>query len=160
VYGADREFIESFEGPGFGIVTRFVALYRLRAIGNLLTTTENRLADDREWRIADSGQAEVSWASERVTVMRAEIVGNRQRRLVWSFYIVDGRITAGLIETKLLQARAVLLRRTPLAALIAVSASMDDPGKPAAALLARFLEANQPFSQYLDMLGRDNDSAG
>ena len=156
VHGADREFHESFEEPGSGIILRFVALYRLRAIGNLLTTTENRLVDDREWRVAERGQAEVSWGSEKVRVTRAEIVGGRQRRLVWSFYVVDGTITAGLIETKLMQARAVLLRRAPLAALVAISASMDDPGDPAAAQLARFLAASQPFPQYLKMLGREN----
>jgi exosortase A len=149
VHGADREFHESFEEPGSGIIFRFVALYRLRAIGNLLTTTENRLADDREWRVAEIGPAEVSWDSEKVRVTRAEILAGRQRRLVWSFYVVDGRITAGLIETKLLQARAVLLRRAPLAALVAISASMDDPGDPAAAQLARFLAASEPFPQYL-----------
>jgi exosortase A len=159
VHGADREFHESFEEPGSGIIFRFVALYRLRAIGNLLTTAENRLADDRGWRIAERGQAEVSWGSEKVRVTRAEILAGRQRRLVWSFYVVDGRITAGLIETKLLQARAVLLRRAPLAALVAISASMDDPGGPAAAQLARFMAASQPFPQYLDMLGRENKLA-
>src|ERR1700724_200469 len=59
VRGADREFLEGFEEPGSGIILRFVGLYRLRAIGNPLTTTENRLADDVEWRIAERDQAEV-----------------------------------------------------------------------------------------------------
>ena len=90
---------------------------------------------------------------------RAEIVSGRHRRLVWSFYVVDGKIAAGLIETKLLQARAVLLRRASLAALVAVSASMDDPGDPAAAQLARLLGASQPFPQYLDMLERETKTA-
>ena len=159
VRGADREFLESFEEPGSGIILRFVGLYRLRAIGNPLTTTENRLADDVEWRIAERDQAEVSWAGERVRVTRAEIVNGRHRRLVWSFYVVDGKIAAGLIETKLLQARAVLLRRASLAALVAVSASMDDPGDPAAAQLTRFLTASQPFPQYLTMLERETKTA-
>jgi EpsI family protein len=92
-------------------------------------------------------------------VTRAEIVSGRHRRLVWSFYVVDGKITAGLIETKLLQARAVLLRRASLAALVAVSASMDDPRDPAEAQLARFLAASQPFPQYLDMLEQETSTA-
>jgi hypothetical protein len=62
VRGADREFLESFEEPGSGTILRFVGLYRLRAIGSPLTTTENRLADDIEWRIAERDQAQVSWA--------------------------------------------------------------------------------------------------
>jgi exosortase A len=159
VGGADLEFLESFEEPGSGIILRFVGLYRLRAIGNLLTNSENRLADDIEWRIAERHQAEVSWGGERARVTRAELVNGRHRRLVWSFYVVDGKIAAGLIETKLLQARAVLLRRASLAALVAVSASMDDLQHPAATQLARFLAASQPFPQYLDMLERETKTA-
>jgi exosortase A len=152
VRGADREFLESFEEPGSGIILRFVGLYRLRAIGNLLTTTENRLADDTEWRIAERDQAEVSWGGEKTRVTRAEIVNGRHRRLVWSFYVVDGKIAAGLIETKLLQARAVLLRRASLAALVAVSASMDDPNDPAEGQLTRFLAASRNLPEYVSTL--------
>jgi hypothetical protein len=53
-----------------------------------------------------------------------------------------------------LQARAVLLRRAPVAAFVAVSASMDDPDNRAAGQLARFLRATQPLPQYLDALPR------
>jgi exosortase A len=154
VSGADREFLEEVQEPGSGIVIRYVALYRLRAIGNMLTTTENRLVDDRRWRIAEYGRAPISLGGERKAVTSAEIVNGQRRRLVWSFYVVDGRITTGLMETKLLQARAVLLQRQPVAALVAISASMDDPNDPAERQLTRFLAASQPFPQYLESLPR------
>jgi Protein of unknown function (DUF3485) len=64
---------------------------------------------------------------------------------VWSFYVVDPRIAAGLFETKLLRARAVLLEREPVAAFVAISASMDDPKNPAERQLARFLAASHSF---------------
>jgi EpsI family protein len=152
VHGADREFLEEFEQPGSGIVVRYVALYRLRALGNMLTTTENRLADDSEWRIAERGEAVFSLGGEKTAVTSAEIVSGPHRRLVWSFYIVDGRITARLFEAKLLQARTVLLQRARVAALVAVSASMDDPGNPAEEQLIRFLAASQSLPQYVDSL--------
>jgi exosortase A len=152
VHGADREFLEEFEQPGSGIVVRYVALYRLRAIGNMLTTTENRLADDSEWRIAEQGAAVFTLGGEKIAMTSVEIVSGPRRRLVWSFYIVDGRITARLFEAKLLQARAVLLRRTRVAALVAVSASMDDPGNPAEEQLTRFLAASQSLPRYVDSL--------
>ena len=152
VHGADREFLEEFEQPGSGIVVRYVALYRLRALGNMLTTTENRLADDSEWRIAERGEAVFSLGGEKTAVTSAEIVSGPHRRLVWSFYIVDGRITARLFEAKLLQFRAVLLQRARVAALVAVSASMDDPGNPAEEQLIRFLAASQSLPQYVDSL--------
>jgi EpsI family protein len=87
-----------------------------------------------------------------MTVTSAEIVSGPHRRLVWSFYVVDGRITARVLEAKLLQARAVLLRRAPVAALVAVSASMDDPGNPAEEQLTRFLAASQSLPRYVDSL--------
>ena len=152
VHGADREFLEEFEQPGSGIVVRYVALYRLRALGNMLTTTENRLADDSEWRIVERGEAVFSLGGEKTAVTSAEIVSGPHRRLVWSFYIVDGRITARLFEAKLLQARTVLLQRARVAALVAVSASMDDPGNPAEEQLIRFLAASQSLPQYVDSL--------
>jgi exosortase A len=152
VHGADREFLEEFEQPGSGIVVRYVALYRLRAIGNMLTTTENRLADDLEWRLAERGEAVLSLGGEKIAVTSAEIVSGRNRRLVWSFFIVDGKITARLFEAKLLKARAVLLQRARVAALVAVSASMDDPGNPAEEQLIRFLAASQSLPQYVGSL--------
>jgi exosortase A len=154
VHGADREFIESFEEPGSGVVIRYLGLYRLRAIGNSLTTTENRFADGSEWRIAKEGHAEMTINGREVRANSAEIIAGRHRRLVWSFYVVDGTITAEVFEAKLLQARAVVFERSPLAALVAVSASMDDPGNPAERQLGRFLEASQPFADYFEALPR------
>jgi EpsI family protein len=152
VRGADREFLETFDAPGSASIIRYIALYRLRAIGNALTTTENRIADDIEWRIAESGRAEYPLAGQKVMVRTAEIVSGRHRRLVWSFYAVDGRITDGLLNAKLLQARAVLFQRAPVAAFVAISASMDDPGIRAEGQLTRFLAATRSLSDYLDAL--------
>jgi len=125
VNGADREFLDGFEAPGSGIVTRFIALYRLRASGDALTTTGNRLVDDARWRITGYGRSAANLVGSPTMVASTEIVSGQRRRLVWSFYVVDGRIAAGLIETKLLRARAVLLDREPVAAFVAISASMD-----------------------------------
>jgi len=154
VIGADREFLEEFQEPGSGIVIRFVALYRLRATGSWLTTNENRLADDHRWRIAEYGRAELSLNGKKMAVTSAEIVGAQHRRLVWSFYVIDGRTAAGLMGTKLLQARAVLFERVPVAGFVAISASMDDPLDPAERQLTRFLTASQPFPEYFDVLPR------
>jgi exosortase A len=156
VLGADREFLQSFAEPGSGVVVRFVALYGLRAVGNELTNGENRVADDRLWRVAEHGNAELLLADEKVGVTSTQIVSGPRRRLVWSFYVVDGKIVRGLLEAKLLQARAVLLRRAPVAAFVAVSASMDDPDDRAAGQLASFLRAMQPLPQYLDTLARSD----
>jgi exosortase A len=152
VYGADREFLDGFEEPGSGVVIRYVALYRLRAGGDALTKTGNRLADDKRWHITEYGRAEAILGNKPVTVASTQIVSGQRHRLVWSFYVVDGRITAGLIETKLLRARAVLADREPVGAFVAISASMDDPRDPAEQQLERFLAASQPPTEYLAAL--------
>ncbi len=154
IQGADRQFLEGFAEPGSGVVIRYVGLYGLRAVGNTLTRSENRIADDHTWHLARRGRAELSLAGQTTTVDTAEIIDGPRRRLVWSFYFVDGRIAGGLIEAKLLQARAVLFRQADVAALVAVSASMDDPDDPADDQIRRFLAANQPLAEYLDRLSR------
>jgi exosortase A len=160
VHGADRQFLQSFKEPGSGVVVRYVALYHLRAVGNTLTNTDNRIADDHIWRVTEQGPAEVSVGGEKVEVISTQIVSGPYRRLVWSFFLVDGKMAAGLLRAKLLQARAVLLRRAPVAAFVAVSASMDDLGDRAQDQLEGFLRAAQPLTRYLDRLSRENDPAG
>jgi exosortase A len=155
-YDADRELLDGFEGPGSGVVIRYVALYRLRASGDALTKTGSRLADDKLWHITGYGRAEATFGGKPTTVASTEIVSGRAHRLVWSFYIVDGRIAAGLFETKLLRARAVLLDREPMGAFVAISASMDDPKDPAEQQLNRFLAASQPLTEYVATLPHNN----
>jgi EpsI family protein len=155
VYGADREFLDGFEEPGSGVVFRYVALYRLRGSGDALTKTGNRLADDKLWHITGYGHAEATLGGKATAVASTEIVSGQRHRLVWSFYVVDGRVAAGLLETKLLRARAVLLDREPVGAFVAISASMDDPKDPAERQLTRFLEASRPLTEYVATLPRN-----
>ena len=117
MYGADREFLDGFEEPGSGVVIRYVALYRLRASGDALTTTGNRLADDKRGTSRDMAAPKPPWAASRQRWQARKSSADSSTVSVWSFYVVDGRIAAGLLETKLLRARAVLLDREPVACL-------------------------------------------
>jgi exosortase A len=154
VRGADREYLETFEGPDSAIVTRLVALYRLRATGNRLTSSENRVADDRLWRIARQGRAQVDLAGAKVAVTRSELVRGPDRGLVWSFYVVDGRIAASLLEAKLLQLRAVLHQQQPVGAFVVVETNADHPSSNPEGNLGRFLATAQPLAQYIEALHR------
>jgi exosortase A len=149
VHGADRELLQAFAEPGYPPVVEFVALYRLRLIGNALTNSENRIADDKLWQVTRQARAEAAIAGRPGTIDVTQMVSGLQRRLTWSFYLVDGKITAGLIEAKLLQARAVLLGRASLAAFVAASADADDPSHPADAQLGRFFAARKGLIERL-----------
>jgi EpsI family protein len=158
ITGEDRQILDGFEEPGSGVVVRYLALYRLRAVGNRLTNSENRIVDDRSWQLAQRGVAEAVLHGRKVAVTSSQIVHQPYRRLVWSFYVVDGEIAAGPLRAKLLQARAALFGRASVAAFVAISASMDDPRRGAAGQITDFLSASQPFAQYLEALRRSAKS--
>ena len=152
IAGAEREWLRSFQEPGSGVVVRYVALYRLRPIGNALTRSDNRIADDTVWQLQSRTRAQIHYGDQSAMVTANRIVSGPHQRLVYSFYIVDGTIAAGTVEGKFLQAHAVLLQRAPRAAFVAVSASDDDPDFPASAQLDQFLEANRPLLDGLKAL--------
>ena len=143
VAGASRESTETYR-DGDASVTEFVALYRLPARGSPLTRTVNAVADPNAWRVAASGQTTASIGGTPVAVHTATIVQQAHYRLVWWFYVVDGRATASTIEAKLLQARAALLGGAHVGAYIAISTEVDDVA-PQNASLAPFLEALRPL---------------
>jgi exosortase A len=149
VSGADREYLETFDGPNSATVTRYSALYRLRATGSRLTRSGNRVADDSQWRIARQGRAQVDLAGKKVAVTRTEIVAGATRGLVWSFYVVDGSIAAGLLEAKLLQLRAVLHQKRPVGAFVMIETSGSDAADSAERLLTEFLAATEPAQRNI-----------
>lgn len=87
------------------------------------------------------------------------MVSGPRRRLVWSFYIVDGEITTGLFEAKLLQARAVLLHHSPIAAFVAASANSTEFGDQAVDQLRRFFEASHPTQRLLTVLSEGRSAS-
>lgn len=159
VHGADRELLQTFAEPGSPPVISFIALYRLRAIGNALTNSENRIADEKTWQVTRSARIKAPIAGRSETINTVQMASGPQRRLVWSFYIVDGEITTGLFEAKLLQARAVLLRRSPIAAFVAASASSTEFGDQASDQLQRFFEASQPTQRLLTVLSEGRSAS-
>ena len=159
VHGADRELLQTFEELGSPPVVSFIALYRLRAIGNALTNSENRIADEKIWQVTRSASVEAPIGGQPETINMVQMVSGPRRRLVWSFYIVDGEITTGLFEAKLFQARAVLLRRSPIAAFVAASASSTVSGDQAVDQLRRFFEASQPTQRLLTALSEGRNAS-
>jgi exosortase A len=143
VTGASRESTETYH-DGDGEVTEFLALYRLPARGSPLTRTVNAVADPDAWHVTATGRMTASLGHTPVAVNTAAIVQRAHHRLVWWFYVVDGRATASTLEAKLLQARAALLGGAHVGAYIAISTEGDDVA-PQNASLARFLEALGPL---------------
>ena len=129
---------------GDDTVTEFVARYRLPARGSPLTRTVNAVADPDIWRITASGRVAASFGGEPVAVNTASIVREGHTRVVWWFYVIDGRPTASTLKAKLLQARAALSGGAHVGAYVAISTEADDVA-PQDTSLARFLEALRPL---------------
>jgi EpsI family protein len=143
ITGASRESTETYR-DGDASVTEFVALYRLPARGSPLTRTVNTVADPNAWRVAATGRITASLGGTTVAVNTATLVRQARYRLVWWFYVIDGRATASTLEAKLLQARAALLGGAHVGAYIAISTEVEDPA-PDNPTLARFLKAMGPL---------------
>jgi exosortase A len=155
VRGADREYLDAFDGPDLASVTRYVALYRLRATGNRLTQGGNRAGDEDQWSIAPARRLSVDLLGRTVGVTQTVLSRGSDRRLVWSFYVVDGQIVAGALEAKLLQLRMILRRQKAVGALVMVETGIETETRDAEDILRRFLAANQPFPRYVAAVERD-----
>jgi len=149
VFDADREFLGSYESPDSGQVIAYTAFYRLRAIGSRLTASDNRIAEEHRWHVSESGSFTAPIAGRQTTVRRWVLADGRARRLAWSFFVVDGTITDRPLIARLLQAQAVLLRRAPVAAFVAVSTGMADSPFLAEARLTSFLAADRTLADYV-----------
>ncbi len=143
VTGASHESTETYR-DGDAAVTEFAALYRLPARGSPLTRTINAVADPNAWRVTATGRITASLGGTPVTVNTATIVRQAHQRVVWWFYVVDGRATASTLEAKLLAARAGLLGVAHAGAYIAISTEVDDTA-PENPTLARFFKTMGPL---------------
>ncbi len=152
VYGADRTFRDVWT-DGQATVYRFVALYVAHGRVNNLIRSENRVANGSPWRIASrSGAISLPGNAQRVDA--AEVVSGTRRRLVLSYYVVDGVATASVLGAKLYQLRDLFTSRTHISAFVAIAIDMPDQSQSPTEAAARFLEAMRRFPDDLTKLSQ------
>jgi exosortase A len=147
VVGADRQFQDSYT-DGADRVDRFVALYAPHGRSSNLIRANNRIADLDVWNIAARGHALTHIGGKQVPVTVVELVSGRRRKLVWSFYAVDGATGVGVWEVKRLQVHAYLTGNGCPGAYVA--AAVDAANRSEAAnTLDRYFAAMEPLPPYL-----------
>jgi EpsI family protein len=147
VVRADREIVESFSN-GSAQVDRFVALYLPHGRENNLIRSDNRVADMERWSIAGRGRPTVRIGGRDVRVVETELAGGGgARRLVWSFYALDGIATSTVLEAKRHEVKAYFDRSGCPSAFIAVAVDLNSAAGPEA--LERYLAAMEPLPAYL-----------
>ena len=147
VVRADKEMVESFS-DGSQQVDRFTALYVPHGRDNNLIRSDNRVADMERWSIAGRGRPMVQIGGHNVRVIETELAGGAgARRLVWSFYVLDGIVTSNVLEAKQHQVKAYFERSGCPSAFIAVA--VNQTGTAGAETLQRYLAAMKPLPPYL-----------
>jgi EpsI family protein len=144
---ADKEVVESFS-DGSQQVDRFVALYLPHGRENNLIRSDNRVADMENWSIAGRGRPTVRIGDRDVRVIETQLAGGAgARRLIWSFYALDGIATSNVLEAKQHQVKAYFERSGCPSAFIAVSVDLNSTAGPET--LRRYLAAMAPLPVYL-----------
>jgi exosortase A len=147
VVRADRKFLDSYT-DGADRVDRFIALYAPHGRTNNLIRADNRIADLDVWIIATRGRAVAHIGGKQVPVNATELVSGARRKLVWSFYAVDGATAVGVWDVKRLQVHAYLSGTACPAAFIAAAVDAADRSE-AAKTLDRYFGAMEPLPPYL-----------
>ena len=130
---------------GRATVTEIVALYPVPERGNPLTRTATQIVRPEPWRLVETGRAPVLAGGKPVTVNTAKIARDGRERLVWWFYVIDGKPTGSVLEAKLLQAATALHGERRLGALVVLSTEISEAVEPSAATLSGFVEKLAPL---------------
>ncbi|MGD9614504.1 MAG: exosortase A [Alphaproteobacteria bacterium] len=141
---AERTVIASYKN-GEATVTQVVAFYPVPERGNPLTRTAPGVVWPEPWRLVETGRVPAPVGGRTVAVNTAKIARDGRQRLVWWFYVIDGRPTGSVLEAKLLQATSALHGERRLGALVALSTEIPDAGESGAASLAAFAEKLAPL---------------
>ncbi len=129
---------------GRAMVTEIVAVYPVPERGNPLTREAAEIVRPEPWRLVEAGRNSISVGGNPVSVNMAKITRDGRQRLVWWFYVIDGKPTGSVIEAKLLQAATALHGERRLGALVVLSTEISEAIKPAEAILTGFAETLAP----------------
>ena len=151
--GSDAQFKETYSN-GEQDVYLFIAYYAYQRQGAELINTQNKFGRDRGWQRLGSGRSEAVVDGAPMEVRSTRLVKDFERRLVWSWYWVDGQFTADPYVAKLLQAKAQIMGDMPAAAVIAVATDYELKPNEAKPLLRSFLENIEPLGSKLERAAR------
>ena len=94
--------------------------------GQSLIATTNRLWDADVWTLVENRRMSAPIGAETIQVSERVLWSPSERRLVWSFYWMDGIFTTSATSIKLLQLKTAFVGN-PAGALIALSTPINGP---------------------------------
>jgi EpsI family protein len=127
---------------------RYVAVYDWPVRERRFIRSDNRDADEDVWQFNSAGFTRLRVHGEILPVRLSTWVRGSRTRLVWSFYVVGGRIIATQLGAKWNQLLALVSRRKCAGAYIALSTEGITVAVGNTAV-TKFLQANEPIPAYL-----------
>ncbi len=130
-------------------VYSYIALYPARGRTNNLVRSNNRLAEEKDWKLNSSRLETLAIGGRTIPVAVTTIAGGSRTLTVWSFYVVGGATEASVWSVKLRQLRDYFSSGSCASAFVAIA--MESTGSQTAdnREAARYLAAMQPLPEYL-----------
>jgi exosortase A len=142
-----RVFSQTFvDGPRH--VDRFIALYRNEGQGGNVARSNDRAADERAWSFDSEKNGVLTSREGAIPVQVSMWLGGSGKRVVWSFYMVNGHVTVGFWRAKWDALRAYLTGAKCLSAYVALSEETADQ-PPSGTDVSRLLQATQNLGSWL-----------
>jgi EpsI family protein len=134
---------------GRDTVYSFMALYPGRGRTNNLVRSNNRIADEADWKLNATSKRVLRVEGRDVPVDETTVSGGISKLTVWSFYVVGGRVETSVWAVKLSQLEDYFSGGNCTSAFVAIAASGvgDQPADPKLAM--HYLTAMQPLYDYL-----------
>jgi EpsI family protein len=142
-----RSFSETFVNGAYQF-DRFIALYGRQGPGNNLVRSSNRDASERAWSFDSAHRGTLFVRGTTIPVRVTIWFNGTQKRIVWSFYVVNGRPMTSVWDAKRSQLTAYLTGSRCVPAYIAVSGIIGDE-TTGARMVANLLSASKPLRPYL-----------
>lgn len=147
ILGPTRSFLDTFvDGPYR--IDRFIALNGVQGGGNSVVRADNRAANEQLWSFDSANYGTLSLNGHAVPVRVTTWLKGTEKRIVWTFYVVNGRAVSSLWSAKLNQLYASLTDSKCVPAYVALSTEVADESAGARAA-ARLLAATEPLGSYL-----------
>jgi len=124
--GASQVFHLHREAQDFEAIDTYAAYYQYQTQGSEMIRFGNGVDQQAGWTRVESRKITTRINGANVSVNEILLQSAGQKRLVWYWYWVDGRITASNYKTKLFDAKAKLLGGRLDSAVIALSVPFDD----------------------------------
>lgn len=149
--GASAEKLQHYKS-GAHTVDVYVAYYDHEQNGGELISSQNDIVDRKRWIPLRVGTRKVLVDGAQLNLKEVTARSYVRNRVIWSWYWIDGRVTANPYYAKFLQLKGTVTRRSAGGIAIVLAAPYGDNEAEAISALSDFLEhweeVGRTFSRF------------